>query len=507
MPGGRLGVPVSLSDRVQMLMQGGERFVPVPGGMVSESFAKDALLAWFLGEFTAANAIIDELMIHIGELPGFDGKNYEAASVAIHRRRMNWVAVIRDRQFFPITEVARELRKVARKVREDGKVTEEMNGGGDEVANRGSCKCKESHESDEMPETAAGSKAVQQMLQSSSQDDCEASAMNLTKGFTAKEPPKLHMVNIVAKGLKVYDNIFTDTQLSKLTDYVNELRVAGQNGELSGATFIRYDQATQQVSGGNKRELIQLGAPIFGDHVIKEAARNQFLEIEPIPDTLQGVIDHLVQGHLIPEHKKPNGCLINYFDEGEFSDPFMKPDQLEHPISTLFLSESEMAFGDTLVSDDDGKYKGSLMLTLKEGSLLVMRGEKGNVARHVMCSSQNKRITITFFRVRMDAQKTPSPIPPMTSDAMTPLQPGDPTDAAANGAGSSGKDALDLVPKLSVSGTPMVMVPQVPQTVLSPKSLSPGGTGVFLPCSANNSRGHNKNRARRRAQKGRKDGF
>lgn len=137
----------------------------------------------------------------------------------------------------------------------------------------------------------------------------------------------------------------------------------------------------------------------------------------------------------------------------------------------------------------------------------MMRGEKGNVARHVMCSSQNKRITITFFRVRMDAQKTPSPIPPMTSDAMTPLQPGDPTDAAANGAGSSGKDALDLVPKLSVSGTPMVMVPQVPQTVLSPKSLSPGGTGVFLPCSANNSRGHNKNRARRRAQKGRKDGF
>lgn len=46
----------------------------------------------------------------------------------------------------------------------------------------------------------------------------------------------------------------------------------------TGATFIRYDQATQQVSGGNKRELIQLGAPIFGDHVIKEAARNQFLE-------------------------------------------------------------------------------------------------------------------------------------------------------------------------------------------------------------------------------------
>ncbi|KAK1377755.1 hypothetical protein POM88_024499 [Heracleum sosnowskyi] len=40
-------------------------------------------------------------------------------------------------------------------------------------------------------------------------------------------------VNVV-RGLKLYDEIFTDTELSKLTDYVNELRVAGQNGELSG---------------------------------------------------------------------------------------------------------------------------------------------------------------------------------------------------------------------------------------------------------------------------------
>jgi hypothetical protein len=36
------------------------------------------------------------------------------------------------------------------------------------------------------------------------------------------------------KGLKLYESIFTDSELSKLTDFVDELRVAGQNGELSG---------------------------------------------------------------------------------------------------------------------------------------------------------------------------------------------------------------------------------------------------------------------------------
>lgn len=45
----------------------------------------------------------------------------------------------------------------------------------------------------------------------------------------------------VVKGLKLYEDIFTDTELSKLTDFVNEIHAAGQNGELSGipnTTFV-----------------------------------------------------------------------------------------------------------------------------------------------------------------------------------------------------------------------------------------------------------------------------
>lgn len=37
--------------------------------------------------------------------------------------------------------------------------------------------------------------------------------------------------------------------------------------------------------------------------------------IDPIPQVLQGVIDHLVQWRLIPESRKPNSCIINFFDE------------------------------------------------------------------------------------------------------------------------------------------------------------------------------------------------
>ncbi|KAH1031658.1 hypothetical protein J1N35_043832, partial [Gossypium stocksii] len=63
---------------------------------------------------------------------------------------------------------------------------------------------------------------------------------------------------------------------------------------------------------GNKQELIQLGVPIFR-HVREES--NLTINIEPIPTLLQRVIKYLVQCQLIPEYKKPNGCIINFFDE------------------------------------------------------------------------------------------------------------------------------------------------------------------------------------------------
>lgn len=59
--------------------------------------------------------------------------------------------------------------------------------------------------------------------------------------------------------------------------------------------------------------------------------------------------------------------------QGEYSQPFQKPPHLEQPISTLFLSESTMAFGRSIVSDNEGNYKGPLMLSLKEGYALKFK--------------------------------------------------------------------------------------------------------------------------------------
>ncbi|CAL5427839.1 unnamed protein product [Camellia sinensis] len=489
----------SPSDRIPMMAPTTAQ--PAPTAMMSEAFAKDAIIAWFRGEFAAANAIIDELCNHVTQLEGGVRTEYESAFAAIHRRRLNWIPIIQMQKYYSIADVALELRRVAAKKmeeREGGedvvtKSEEEVKVSANEEEKGREVYEEESVESsggevvdedsirDDSPEseiTDTGSQEVQPTLDNmdlcSNHEDCEArrDLMKMTKGFTAKEPVKRHTVNVV-RGLKLYEDVFTDSELSKLGDFVNELRVAGQNGELSGETFILYNQQTK----GNKRELIQFGAPIFG-HIEEEATtKHEKSYIEPIPTLLQSVIDHLVQWHLISENKKPNSCIINFFDEGESSQPFLKPPHLDQPISTLLLSESVMAFGRTLITDNDGNYKGTLMLPLKEGSLLVMRGNSSDMARHVMCPSPNKRVSITFFKVRseMNQNNSPTTMPPLTR-AMTLWQPGVPSSyPVPNG-------APNVIPKWGVLRAPVVMltVPMHPM-VMSPRRIPPGGTGVFLP--------------------------
>lgn len=46
-------------------------------------------------------------------------------------------------------------------------------------------------------------------------------------------------VNVV-KGLKMYEELLKEDELTKLIDLVADLREAGQNGKLSGEFFLLY---------------------------------------------------------------------------------------------------------------------------------------------------------------------------------------------------------------------------------------------------------------------------
>ena len=93
--------------------------------MVSDAFAKDAIISWYRGEFAAANAIIDVLCGHLAQVGG--GSEYESVFTAIHRRRLNWIPVLQMQKYHSIADVAVELRKVLEKKTEEKAKSEDGN--------------------------------------------------------------------------------------------------------------------------------------------------------------------------------------------------------------------------------------------------------------------------------------------------------------------------------------------------------------------------------------------
>lgn len=117
-------------------------------------------------------------------------------------------------------------------------------------------------------------------------------------------------------------------------------------------------------------------------------------------------------------------------------------------------------------------------------SLLVMRGNSSDMARHVMCQSPNTRVSITFFRVRSNTNQNDSSTIPPLSRALTLWQPGAPNSyTIPNGAMNGYEATMNMIPKWGVIRTPMVMLaaPMHPMVVSPRKSPNGSGTGVFLP--------------------------
>ncbi|XP_047308210.1 RNA demethylase ALKBH10B-like [Impatiens glandulifera] len=388
---------------------------------ISDPVAKDAIFAWYRTEFAAANAIIDVLCGHLMKLDNIRGgerPTYQSVLDAIHCRRFNWIPMLHMQKYFSIADIkvevqrAMEMKMNSLMDREfyDQMQIQEMNDG---LVRGRICGVVTEEDNLEINEVTDGDDSLESSIETgfdqsksvcTDHDGCEERGSNvkIAKRFKYKELVNGRRVNIV-RGLKLYENIFSEVELSALNEFVSKLHIAGQNGELSGETFILYNQHIK----GEKRELIQLGVPIFEQAIYKD--QEGYKKIEPIPPILQSVIDHLVQWNLIPDERKPNSCIINFYDEGEYSSPFLKPPHVEQPISILNLSESTMTFGRTLVHDDDdfdgNFYKGPLMVSLNEGSLLLMRGNSCEMTRHVTCPSPNKRVTLSFFRVRPNTRK------------------------------------------------------------------------------------------------------
>ncbi|KAG8382669.1 hypothetical protein BUALT_Bualt05G0101300 [Buddleja alternifolia] len=119
-------------------------------------------------------------------------------------------------------------------------------------------------------------------------------------------------------------------------------------------------------------------------------------KIEPIPESLQDVIEQLLTEQVVSI--KPDSCIIDIFNEGDHSQPHIWPQWFGRPICVLFLTECDMSFGKVMTVDHPGDYRGALKLSLSPGSMLVMQGKSTDFTRHAIPSLRKQRMLVTFVK-------------------------------------------------------------------------------------------------------------
>ncbi|KAL5995519.1 hypothetical protein ACLOJK_025582 [Asimina triloba] len=95
---------------------------------------------------------------------------------------------------------------------------------------------------------------------------------------------------------------------------------------------------------------------------------------------------------------KPDACIIDFFNEGDHSQPHACPPWFGRPISILPLTECDVVFGRFITTEHPGEYKGSLKLSLSARSLLVMQGKSADFAKHAFSALRKQRILVTFTK-------------------------------------------------------------------------------------------------------------
>ncbi|XP_056863687.1 RNA demethylase ALKBH10B isoform X2 [Raphanus sativus] len=216
--------------------------------------------------------------------------------------------------------------------------------------------------------------------------ECTAS---MAKTFVVEEMYEAKVVNVV-EGLKLYENMVEANEVSQLVSIVNNLKTAGRRGQLQIEAYVGYKRPNR----GHGREMIQLGLPIADFMPDDESFKGR--RIEPIPSFLSDIIERLVTKQIIPV--KPDACIIDFFNEGDHSQPHMLAPWFGRPVGILSLSECDFTFGRVIVSDHPGDYKGSLKLSLTPGSVLLVEGKSADLAKFAIHSIPKQRILITFTK-------------------------------------------------------------------------------------------------------------
>lgn len=208
----------------------------------------------------------------------------------------------------------------------------------------------------------------------------------------------------VLQGLELHTKVFNTEEQKKIVETIYELQRMGRKGQLRERTYTE----PRKWMRGKGRVTIQFGC-CYNYAVDKNGnppgiVRDE--EVDPLPPLFKQMIKRLVKWHVLPPTAVPNSCIVNLYDEGDCIPPHIDHHDFVRPFCTVsFLTECNILFGTNLKVEGPGEFSGPAPIPLPVGSVLILKGNGADIAKHCVPAVPAKRISVTFRR--MDDSKLP----------------------------------------------------------------------------------------------------
>lgn len=215
--------------------------------------------------------------------------------------------------------------------------------------------------------------------------------------FTHFEKVNGKNVNVV-QGLELHTRVFDADEQKKIVEAVYEFQRMGQKGRLRERTYTEPSKWMR----GKGRVTIQFGC-CYNYAVDKNGNPPGIIrdeEVDPLPPIFVQMIKRMVRWHILPPTCVPNSCIVNIYDEGDCIPPHIDHHDFVRPFCTIsFLTQCNILFGSNLKIVGPGEFSGPVSIPLPVGSVLVLKGNGADVAKHCVPAVPAKRISITFRKM------------------------------------------------------------------------------------------------------------
>ncbi|XP_020599129.1 RNA demethylase ALKBH5-like [Phalaenopsis equestris] len=221
-------------------------------------------------------------------------------------------------------------------------------------------------------------------------------------------PVKGRIINIL-EGLEMYTRVlyprvFSESDERSILDCIFDLSDRGR----AGLPMERTYSEPKKWMRGKGRITIECGCcyNFTNDRQGNPPGILRYDQVDPLPSIIKLMIKGIVRWSILPATCIPNSFIINIYDKGDCIRPHVDHHDFVRPFNTVsYFSKSNILFGKKIGIVGPGEFRGTVKIPLQVGSVLVLKGNGANVAKHCIPGVRHHRVFVTFHR--MDNSKIP----------------------------------------------------------------------------------------------------